>query len=387
MDIKALVKASEDYIIDRRRYYHQHPELSMKEYETTKQIAADLRALGIECRTFADHTGVIGDIYGGKPGRTIMLRADIDALPVKEQTGLPFASENEGVMHACGHDCHIATLLGAAKVLNEIKDELCGNVRLVFEPGEETLEGVHYMLKEGCLEGVDACYGMHVWSAGPTGKVSVMQGNIMAAGGKFDIEIEGYSAHGAAPHDGHDAIAAAGSVIMNLQTFVSRQNNPINPMVVTIGTIQGGNRWNIIAGHVHMDGTIRTFDPVVRKTIQDDLRVIVENTCAAFRCKGTFEYHEMWPATINSDPEMISIARNAATKLFGEDALTELPPTMGGESFSYYLNAIPGCYAFMGTNDAENPYGNHHEKYSPKEYLVPEDVAMFAQVAVDFLNK
>lgn len=388
MDIKALVEASEDYIIERRRYYHAHPEVSMKEYETTKAIAADLEALGIEHKTFLpDHTGVIGEIHGGKPGKTIMLRADIDGLTVQEQTGLPFASENPGIMHACGHDCHISTLLGAAKVLNEIKDELPGNVRLVFEPGEETLEGVHFMLRDGCLDGVDAVYGMHVWSAGPKGKVSVMQGNIMAAGGMFTCDIEGYGAHGASPHDGKDAIVAAGSVIMNLQTYVSRRNNPVNPLVVTIGTIEGGNRWNIIANHVHMEGTLRTFDPVLRKNLQDDLSVIVENTAKAFGCTGKFEYHEMWPATINSDTEMIDIARKAAVKLYGDDVLLELTPTMGGESFSYYLNERPGCYAFMGTNCEENPYGNHNEKYSPDESLVPADAALFAQVAWDYLNK
>ncbi len=232
MDILALAQQNADYIIERRQYYHAHPEVSMHEYETTKAISADLTAMGIEHRTFEDHPGVIGEIHGGKPGRTIMLRADIDGLTIQEKTGVPYASQNDGVMHACGHDCHIATLLGAAKILNEIKDELCGNVRLVFEPAEETLEGVHYMLKDGCLDGVDSCFGMHVWSVGKEGKVSVMQGNIMAAGGMFTCEIEGYSAHGAAPHDGHDAIVAAGSVIMNLQTYVSPTITPSTPALL-----------------------------------------------------------------------------------------------------------------------------------------------------------
>ena len=387
MDILALAQANEEYIVDRRHYYHTYPEVSMKEIETTKAIAADLDALGIEYKTFLpDHTGVIGEIHGGKPGKTIMLRADIDGLTVPEKTGKPWASKNEGIMHACGHDCHIATLLGAAKILNEIKDELCGNIRLVFEPGEETLEGVHFMLKDGCLEGVDACFGMHIWSAGKKGKVSVTEGNIMAAGGFFSCDIEGLSAHGAAPHDGHDAIVAAGSVIMNIQTYVSRMNNPINPCVVTIGQIQGGNRWNVIAGNVHMEGTLRTFDPEVRKRLQDDISVIVENTCKALGCTGKFEYREMWPATINTDAQMIDITRKAVTKLFGDDVLESLQPTMGGESFSYYLNAIPGCYAFMGTNCEENPYGNHNENYCPDDTLVPKDAAIFAQVAWDYLN-
>ena len=203
MDIFEMAKASEEYIIDRRRYYHAHPEPSLEEWETTKAISADLTALGIENKTFANHPGVLGVIRGAKPGRGIMLRADIDGLSgVVEKTGLPYASQNPNCMHACGHDTHIAVLLGAAKILNEIKDQLCGTINLCFEPAEETIGGVRYMLEEGCLEGMDACFGMHTWSVAPAGKVSVTEGNIMAAGGKFTITVDGYTAHGAAPHEG-----------------------------------------------------------------------------------------------------------------------------------------------------------------------------------------
>lgn len=389
MDIFELAKANEEYIIDRRRYYHAHPELSMQEAETTKAIAADLRALGIECKTFPDHYGVLGVIHGGKPGKGIMLRADIDALPVKECTGACYASQNEGVMHACGHDTHIAVLLGAAKILNEMKDELCGTVNLCFEPAEESIGGVRDMLRDGCLEGMDACFGMHTWSnpALPSGNIAVNSGNIMAAGGKFDITVEGYTSHGACPHEGHDAIIAACSIAMNLQTYVSRQNNPVNPLVLTIGTITGGNRWNVIANKVVMDGTLRTFDVELRKRLQDELSVIVENTAKALGCTAKMEYVEMWPATINSDPEMISITKNAVEKLFGKDSLSELPPTMGGESFSFYLERVPGVYAFMGCYDEAHPYGNHHEKFDVDESVLKKSVAMFVQVTCDYLNK
>ena len=388
MDSFALAKANEEYIIDRRRYYHAHPEPSLEEWETTKAISADLTALGIENKTFANHPGVLGVIRGAKPGRGIMLRADIDGLSgVVEKTGLPYASQNPNCMHACGHDTHIAVLLGAAKILNEIKDQLCGTINLCFEPAEETIGGVRYMLEEGCLEGMDACFGMHTWSVAPAGKVSVTEGNIMAAGGKFTITVDGYTAHGAAPHEGRDAIVAAASIAMNMQTYVSRHNNPINPLVVTIGTIQGGARWNVIPNQVVMEGTLRTFDRELRKNLQNDLSEIVENTAKALGCTAKFEYTEMWPATINSDPEMLSVVRGAVEKLFGKDDLISLPPTMGGESFSFYLERVPGVYAMMGSYDEAHPYGNHHEKYDVDEKVLKRSVATFVQVAYDYLNK
>lgn len=387
MNIWELAKANEEYIIDRRRYYHAHPELSMQEVETTKSIAADLEAMGIEYKTFPDHTGVLGVIHGGKPGRGIMLRADIDGLPVKECTGAPYASQNEGVMHACGHDTHISVLLGAAKILNSIKDELCGTINLCFEPAEESIGGVHDMIRDGCLDGMDACFGMHTWSVCPAGMVAVNSGNIMAAGGKFTVTVEGYTSHGAAPHEGHDAVIAACSIAMNLQTYVSRRNNPVNPLVLTIGTINGGARWNVVANKVVMEGTLRTFDPETRKRLQDDLSVIVENTGKALGVDAKIEYVEMWPATINSDPEMLSITKNAVEKLFGKESLCETAPTMGGESFSYYLEQIPGVYAFMGSYDDVHHYGNHNEKYDIDESILKRSAALFAQVAYDFLNK
>ncbi len=387
MNIWELAKANEEYIIDRRRYYHAHPELSMQEVETTKSIAADLEAMGIEYKTFPDHTGVLGVIHGGKPGKGIMLRADIDGLPVKECTGAPYASQNEGVMHACGHDTHIAVLLGAAKILNSMKDELCGTINLCFEPAEESIGGVHDMIRDGCLDGMDACFGMHTWSVLPAGKVAVNSGNIMAAGGKFTVTVEGYTSHGAAPHEGHDAVIAACSIAMNLQTYVSRRNNPVNPLVLTIGTINGGARWNVVANKVVMEGTLRTFDPETRKRLQDDLSVIVENTGKALGVNAKIEYVEMWPATINSDPEMLAITRNAVEKLFGKEDLCETPPTMGGESFSFYLEQRPGVYAFMGSYDEEHHYGNHNEKYDIDESILKRSAALFAQVTYDFLNK
>ena len=387
-DIWELAKANEAYIIDRRRYYHAHPEPSMQEVETTKAIAKDLEALGIEYKTFPDHTGVLGVIRGGKPGKGIMLRADIDGLSgVHEATGLPFASQNPDCMHACGHDTHISVLLGAAKILNEIKDELCGTINLCFEPAEETLQGASLMIKDGCLDGMDACFGMHTWSAGTSGKASFMRGNIMAAGGKFTVRVKGYAAHGARPQDGHDAIIAACSIAMNLQTYVSRRTDPLNPVVLTIGTIHGGARWNVIANEVVMEGTLRTFDAEVRKNLKRDLSQIVEHTGKALGVEATLEYEERWPPTINADDEMLSISRNAAVKLFGEDALEEQPPTMGGESFSLYLERIPGTYGFMGSRDEVHCYGNHNEKFDIDESILKRSVALFVQVTVDFLNK
>ena len=386
MNIAEAAQKYADYTIEMRRYFHKYPELGLQEENTAKKIREELTKMGIPFVTMANY-GTVATIGGKKPGKCVLLRADMDALAVQEENDVEYASTKPGIMHACGHDTHISVLLGAAKILNEIKDELCGTINLCFEPAEETLQGASLMIKDGCLDGMDACFGMHTWSAGTSGKASFMKGNIMAAGGKFTVRVKGYASHGARPQDGHDAIIAACSIAMNLQTYVSRRNDPLNPLVLTIGTIHGGARWNVIANEVVMEGTLRTFDAEVRKNLKRDLSQIVENTGKALGVEATLEYEEMWPPTINADDEMLSISRNAAVKLFGEDALEEQPPTMGGESFSLYLERIPGTYGFMGSRDEVHCYGNHNEKFDIDESILKRSVALFVQVTVDFLNK
>ncbi len=314
MDIKALTQKYQDYIIERRRWYHAHPELSAHEQGTRDQIHRDLEAMGItDIHDMKTCFGLIATIHGGKPGKTVALRTDIDALPIKEETGLPFASENAGVMHACGHDFHIATVLGAAKVLNDVKDELCGNVRLVVQPAEELATGALDMTKEGAVDGVDAIYGAHVWGAFDAPLFSAASGNRMACCHGFEIDIEGVSAHGSAPHMGVDAITAACAVISNLQQVVSRQNNPLNPLVLTIGTVKGGTRFNVIPNHVHMEGTVRTFS--MGTEVEDRMRKIIETTSESLGCKGSLSYTYMTVPVINRDENLVNLLRGAVTKL------------------------------------------------------------------------
>ena len=247
MNIKELSAKYSAYIIDRRRYYHARPELSGKEEQTRAAIKKDLQALGIT--EIAECTGCFGlaaQIRGAKPGKTVALRADIDALPVFEQTGLPFASQTDGIMHACGHDNHIAMLLGAAAILQEIRTQLCGTVRLLFQPAEESGMGADQMVAEGMMDGVDAAYGVHIWGTLDAPLIDFSAGKRLSCCHTFTIRVEGSSAHGAAPHLGIDAITVSAAMINNLQQMVSRMNDPINPLVLTIGTIRGGSRFNVI---------------------------------------------------------------------------------------------------------------------------------------------
>ena len=242
MDIRALAEQYSDYIVERRRYYHQHPELSLKEWETTKALIEDVKAMGItDIQTFEDYPGFVATLDTGRPGRTVMLRADIDALPVKEQTGLPFASCNEGVMHACGHDNHMAMLLGAMKILVDVKDEIKGGkIKFIFQSAEEIGYGSRYYVEHGVLDGVDAIFGMHIWGTVDAPLLGLAAGNRMASMDNFNIRVKGLQSHGSAPQDGHDAIVAASAIVLALQTFVSRVNNPTNPLVLSVGKFHGG---------------------------------------------------------------------------------------------------------------------------------------------------
>lgn len=385
MDIKALAEQYNEYIVERRRYYHAHPELSGEEKETTAAIKADLEAMGItDIHMMTGCYGLYADIHGGKPGKTVALRADIDALSVQEATGLPFASCVDGKMHACGHDNHIAMQLGAAKILNEVKDELCGTVRLLFQPAEEIAQGALNMMKEGAMEGVDALYGTHVWATADAGKIDFSAGNRMACCHGFVIEVEGKSSHASAPHLGIDAVMVSVAIMEALQQCVSRMNDPLNPLVLTIGKVTAGNRWNVLAGHATLEGTIRTF--TTDDKVEQEMRRVIENTAAAFGATATMTYNYMTQPVIN-DPAMTEIARGAVTKLYGTESLTALATMMGSEDFSLFAaSGIPYVYGFIGSHVAGTPlYVNHHEKYDVDEVILHRGAAVAAQFAADYL--
>lgn len=392
MDIRALAEQYESYIIEQRRWFHAHPELSWEEFGTTDHIQQELEKMGLEVHRFDGRPGCTAMIYGGKaaPGaKTVALRADIDALPVEEKTGLPFTSQNPGVMHACGHDNHMAMLLGAAKILTSIRDELPGTVKLLFQPAEETAFGAKAMIAEGVLNGVDAIYGAHIWGDFDAPYIDVSAGNRMACCDSFRIVVEGSSTHGSTPHLGIDAIVAAASIIMNIQTYVSRNNDPLNPLVVTVGKIDGGQRFNILANRVVMEGTCRTFSRKTLETIDKDLERIAANTAAAFGASASLEYQHLTTPVINEHEDLNRIARNAVIKLYGEEGLGHLPTMMGSEDFAFFMEEVPGIFGFIGSRDPEQGtiYTNHHEKYSAPEDVLQRGAAMYAQFALDFLTE
>ncbi|MDR3259037.1 MAG: amidohydrolase [Fusobacteriaceae bacterium] len=392
MNIKELAEAYKDYIIERRHYYHSHPELTLQEVNTAKSIMEDLKDIGVdEIIPFQNGWhGCVGIINGAKPGKTVLLRADIDALPVAEETGLSYASEKIGVMHACGHDTHIVMLLGAAKILQTIKGEFSGRVKLLFQPAEELGVGAKEAIRQGFLDDVDACYGVHINPSVTTRKFNFESGARMASGDQIDITIEGFSAHGSAPHLGHDAIVAAGAVISGIQAIVSRFNNPLDPLVITLGTIHGGHRFNIIPGKVLIDGTSRYFNPKLIKEVEENLKLVVENISNAYGCKGTVEFMHVMDPLSNSDVHLVDLARAAVVKLYGKESLEKLEKSTGGEDFSYYMKKVPGVFGFVGTNNPNIPNSQlslHHECFTIDEDVFAGGAAVAAQFAVDFLNE
>lgn len=386
--IKNLAEKYSDYIIEQRRFLHQIPELGLNEVKTTEKLVEELKKMDMEVIAFPDYQGCIGIIKGGKPGKTVMLRADIDALPVKEQTGLPYASTN-GNMHACGHDNHMAIQLGTAKILTDLKDELNGTIKLLFQSGEEVGYGAKYYVEKGCLDDVDAVYGAHIWSAVESGKFSLEAGERMASCDTFKITVEGTSSHGSAPNLGNDALYAAASIVMNIQSFVSRRNNPLDAAVVTVGTMNGGQRFNIVANHIEMDGTTRAFNKKTRDSIEGELRKIVENTAIALGVTAKLEYSYLTDPIINDNEVLNQIARNAAIKLFGEDVLVPMTKIMGAEDFSHLVKDIPGFFGFIGCYNEKLglTHNNHSEFFTVDESILHMGAALAAQFAYDFLNQ
>lgn len=390
MDIKEKAENIKDYIIEMRRHFHQNPELSLEEFETTKKIVNELEKMGIEVSTFKDGlTGCIGTIKGAKEGKTLLLRADIDALSVHEKTNLEFASRVDGKMHACGHDCHAAMLLGVAKILSEMKDKFSGNIKLFFQAAEEIGLGAKLSIEQGVMDNVDACYGVHVTPRFESPKINMQYGERMAATDVFKLTVEGTSSHGSSPHLGHDAIVASAAIITALQTIVSRINNPLKPAVVTIGTIKGGQRFNIIANEVIMEGNIRTFDEIFRKEIETHIREIAESVAKAHSCTAKLEYRYGTGVVLNKDKNLVDIAQNAVKKLYGEDSLVEMEKITGGEDFSLLMEKAPGIFGYIGTRNTKVPGSekiNHHECFTVDEDALIRGTAVAVQFALDYLN-
>lgn len=384
MNIKELAEKYEKYIISMRRDFHENPELSWQEYRTTDVLERELKNIGIKTERL-EGTGIIGIIEGSKPGKTVALRADIDGLPIEEQTSLSFKAKNQ-CMHACGHDCHTSMLLGAAKILWELRSEIKGRVKLIFQPAEETGIGARKVINPGHLKDVDGIFGMHIWGELETNKINFEKGPRMASSDNFKLTIEGKASHGAAPHNGVDAIVVAASVILNIQSIASRNVNPIDPVVITLGTIQGGDRYNIIPQHVVIEGTTRTFSVELRNSLEDRIRKIAETTAEAFGAKAYLEY-EYCPCPLINHERLTNLAVESVKKLYGQEALISMDKIMAAEDFALYQQEVPGVFGFLGCgNEKLGKYPNHSDKFMVDESVLKKGAAVYSQFAIDFLN-
>ena len=388
MNVKELAKEQESYVIQCRHYLHSHPELSTKEVNTTRFIKEELEKMGVEVQEFEGITGCVGTIKGDKPGKTVMLRADIDALPITENPGKSYCSLNPGVMHACGHDCHTSMLLGAAKILSAHRDEIHGTVKLIFQMAEEIGRKSEEYVKRGALEGVDAIFGMHIWSAVPAGKVNFESGERMACSDRFTIKIHGKSSHGSAPHEGKDAIIAGAAAIQALQTIPSRINNPFNALVVTVGIFNGGTKENIIADQAELTGTVRAFNREFRNSMPEVIKSVVEPVVKGYGCSAEGDYYFGPSPLINDHEDLVQIARGAASKEMGEDALIPLKKMTGAEDFSVYMETVPGVFGYLGCRNEEKGIiaAHHHPAFDVDEDVLYHGTGIYVQFALDYLN-
>ncbi len=372
-----------------RRDLHSHPELALEEFRTSGVIQEKLKEFGVdEVVTGIAQTGVVGVIRGRGAGGAIGLRADIDALPIHEETGLPYASTEHGKMHACGHDGHTAMLLGAARYLAETRN-FDGTVYVIFQPAEELHGGGGMMVREGLFERfpMDYVFGMHNWPKAPAGTFLWRVGPTMAAVAQFVITIRGRGAHGAQPHDGTDPVVVAGALIQALQSVVARNVAPLESAVVTIGEIHGGGAFNVIPETVMLRGTTRWFDPAIGDTVEEAMRRIVHATAEAYGASAELVYDRMYPATIN-DEAATGLARRAAEAVAGPRAVTELAqPTMGGEDFSFMLNAKQGSYIMLGSARREDEPQLHHPLYDFNDDLLPVGASYWATLAEQLLPR
>lgn len=376
----ALSAEHQAYLTRIRRHIHQNPELAFQEYQTSALVQQELASFGIEVQTGFAGTGVVGILRGGLPGPVIGLRADMDALPICEQTGVDFQSQNENVMHACGHDGHTAMLLTAAKILSERKEQLCGTVKFIFQPAEEMLAGGKQLIADGALNhpDIDCIYGFHVWPDLPVGTVGLRHDALMASMDSFEIELKGVSGHGAAPHQGIDAVLGGAHLITALQSIVSRETDPLDAAVVSIGELKAGTGSNIIAESALLKGNIRTISPQTRQNVLAAFERMVANTAAAFRLQHEIRYLADYPVTYN-DNAHVDFAAELIGSTFGRQAVNLLAkPSMASEDFAYYLEKVPGTFMFLGVNDgAGGSYKLHHECFLPSESALFNGVSVY----------
>ncbi len=376
-------------MVELRRYFHQYPELSFHEEKTPAKIAEYLTNLGLEVKTGVGGNGVIGLIRGGKPGKTVALRADFDALPIQDEKEVEYKSKVPGVMHACGHDAHTAALLAIAKAVSEVKNELSGNIVLIHQFAEEiTPGGAKPMIEDGCLNGVDAIFGTHIWSMIPSGEIGFRSGPIMAAADRFEITVLGKGGHAATPHDTIDPIALGVSIVQQLQQIISRRIDPLQPAVLTVATFHAGNSFNVIPDKAVIEGTVRTFDTNIQDFIMEQMENVIKSVCEQGGASYDFRYSKGYPAVINHLPETELLVQSAIP-VVGEKNVKEMAPIMGGEDFSYYLQKVPGTFFFTGAGSQEKNaiYPHHHPKFDIDEKSILMAAKVLLSAALAYLEK
>ncbi len=374
-----------DDVVALRRDIHMHPELGFEEQRTAALVAERLHGLGFDVHEGVATTGVVGVLRGARPGRTIMLRADMDALPVTEETDRPYASQNVGVMHACGHDGHVAILLGAASLVASAREELAGTLCLVFQPAEEGRGGAKRMVEEGIIErfGIERAYGLHLSSRHRSGTLGFRSGPMYASSDSIEIAVHGVGGHGAAPHEAIDPILTSAHFINSLQQVVSRMIDPLEPAVVTIGSIHGGTIHNVIPRSCTMLGTVRSFSESVRDAMPDRIERVLRACCDASGATYDFEYLRRYPVTANDDAQT-EYARSLATRLVGADRVFDAERLMGAEDFSFFAQRVPACYYALGARgDAKSSHPHHSSLFDIDEAALPTGVAMMTALALD----
>ncbi|TQR04208.1 M20 metallopeptidase family protein [Psychrobacillus soli] len=374
-------------MVEIRRYLHMHPEVSFKETKTAGYIQDFYRDLGIPFQANVGGNGVVARVKGALPGKTVALRADFDALPIQDEKDVPYKSTVDGVMHACGHDGHTATLLILARTINELKDELAGEYVFIHQHAEEYAPGgAKPMIEAGCLDGVDAIFGTHLWSLFPLGSIEYKSGPIMAAADRFEITIQGQGGHGANPHQAKDAIVVASQLVVNLQQLVARRVDPTQSAVLSVGSFVAENAFNIIADTVKLAGTVRTFDADVRDLMERELARVIEGTCLAADCTYTVEYTRGYPPVINHKEETEFLA-TVAGDIPGVELVKESELLMIGEDFGYYMEEIPGTFFFTGAMPEGEVYPHHSPKFDFDERAMLTAAKTLGMAAIQYQTK
>ena len=393
MMYKGLVgeaNALRERLVEWRRDFHMHPEIGLQEWRTAGIVAAELKRLGYEVTTGVARTGVVGLLSTLRPGPVVLLRFDMDALPLQEENDVPYRSRNDGFMHACGHDGHLAIGLGVATLLARHQNELNGSVKLIFQPGEEGLNGAQLMIDDGVLDRIgprpDIALGAHIWNDEALGRVGVTAGSIMAAAEEWECVIQGKGGHGASPHQTADPIVAAAQLILAWQTAISRNVDPLETAVLSVGTIHAGDAFNIIPGAVTLKGTIRTFDPDVRATLLRRIEEIATGICAALGCTADLSLRSLTPALVN-DPDVTAMARRVIASIVRDDQIFE-SRSMGSEDMAFFNAVVPGCFLMVGSKNekAGLVHAHHNSRFDFDEDVLPLTVGLLVAVATEYLR-